>query len=262
MLAAVQRNTKTNPETGTPQPFCMGKSVEPSRAVVMDTEGVLIARLQQGDRDAYEVLVRRYSARMRTVARRLLRNEEDARDAVQDAFMNAFRVLPRFRADAKLSTWLYRIVTNAALVTWRSANRHPEVSLESLLPTFAEDGHHTEPVDPLPVTAEAALQSKETRALVRACIEQLPTQYRAVVILRDIEELDTAEVATMLGITENAVKFRLHRARQALMTLIQHALHCCRNQIHGTGILRRQRQGDDFVIKVTTSEQFSRSFVR
>ena len=208
----------------------------------MDAEAVLIARLQHGDGHAYEVLVRRYSARMLAVARRLLRNEEDARDAVQDAFMNAFRALPRFRADAKLSTWLYRIVTNAALMTLRSANRHPEVSLEPLLPTFAEDGHHTEPVDPLPVTAEAALQSKETRALVRACIEQLPTQYRAVVILRDIEELDTAEVAAMLGITENAVKIRLHRARQALMTLIQHALHCCRNQIHGTGILRMQRQ--------------------
>ena len=205
MLAAIQRNTKTYPETGTPQPFCMRKSAKPSRAVDRDAEGVLIARLQQGERDAYEVLVRRSSARMLAVARRLLRNEEDARDAVQDAFMNAFRALPRFRADAKLSTWLYRIVTNAALMKLRSANRHPEVSLEPLLPTFAEDGHHTEPVDPLPVTAEAALQSKETRALVRAC------------------------------------KVRLHRARQALMTLIQRALHCCRNQTHRTGVLRMQR---------------------
>jgi RNA polymerase sigma-70 factor (ECF subfamily) len=179
---------------------------------------------------------------MLAVARRLLRNEEDARDVVQDAFMNAFRALPRFRADAKLSTRLYRIVTNTALTTLRSANRHPEVGLEPLLPTFDEDGHHTKPVDPLPMNAEAALQSKETRSLVRACIEQLPTQYRAVVILRDIEELDTVEVEAMLGITENAVKIRLHRARQALMTLIQYALHCYRNQIHGTGIFRMQRQ--------------------
>jgi RNA polymerase sigma-70 factor (ECF subfamily) len=204
----------------------MRKSVELSRAVNRDAEGVLIARLQQGERDAYEVLVRRYSARMLAVARRLLRNEEDARDAVQDAFMTAFRVLPRFRADGTLSTWLYRIVTNAALMTLRSTNRHPEVSLEPLLPIFADDGHHTEPVDSLPVTTEAALHSKETRALVRACIEQLPTQYRVVVVLRDIEELDTAETAAMLGITENAVKIRLHRARQALMALIQHAFHC------------------------------------
>jgi RNA polymerase sigma-70 factor (ECF subfamily) len=227
MLAAIQRNATSKLETPTPHPFFRGASFRPSRAVDMDAEGVLIARLQQGDREAYEVLVRRSSARMLAVARRLLRNEEDARDTVQDAFLNAFRALPRFRADAKLSTWLYRIVTNAALLTLRSASRPPAGSREPLLPTFAEDGHHPEPVDLLPVTAEAALQSKETRALVRACIEQLPTRYRAVVILRDIEELDTAETAARLGITENAVKIRLHRARQALMTLIQHALHCC-----------------------------------
>ena len=82
------------------------------------------------------MLVRRYSARMLAVARRLLRNEEDARDAVQEAFMNAFRALPRFRADAKLSTWLHRIVTNAALMKLRSASHRPEVSLEPLLPTL------------------------------------------------------------------------------------------------------------------------------
>lgn len=110
------------------------------------------------------MLVQRYSTQMLTVARRLLRNEEDARDAVQDAFMNAFRALPRFRADAKLSTWLYRIVTNAALMTLRFANRHPEVSLEPLLPTFDEDGHHTELVDPLSVTAEAVLAKYPTHS--------------------------------------------------------------------------------------------------
>jgi RNA polymerase sigma-70 factor (ECF subfamily) len=224
MLAAIQRNPTSNPETFMPHPFFMGASFEPSRAVDMDEEDVLIAHLQQGDGHAYEVLVRRYSAQMLAVARRLLRNEEDARDAVQEAFMNAFRALPRFRANAKLSTWLHRIVTNAALMKLRSANRRPEVSLEPLLPAFDEEGHHAEPVDLLPVTAEAALQSKETRGLVRACIEQLPIQYRTVLILRNIEELDTPEVAAILEITENAVKIRLHRARQALMTVLRKVL--------------------------------------
>src|SRR5262245_10222092 len=136
MLAAMQRNATSNFETPTPHPVFMGASCKPSRAVDIDEDDVLIARLQRGDEHAYEVLVRRYSPRMLAVARRLLRNEEDARDAVQDAFLNAFRALPRFRADAKLSTWLYRIVTNAALMTVRAANRHPEVSLDPLLPTF------------------------------------------------------------------------------------------------------------------------------
>jgi RNA polymerase sigma-70 factor (ECF subfamily) len=214
-------------ETFTSPPFLKRASFEPSRAADMDEESALIARLQQGDEDAYEVLVRRYGAQMLAVARRLLRHEEDARDAVQEAFISAFRALPRFRAEAKLSTWLHRIVTNAALMKLRSANRRPEASLEPLLPTFDEEGHHAEPVDLLSVTADAALLSKETRGFVRACIDQLPTQYRAVLILRDIEELNTAEVAAALEITENAVKTRLHRARQALMTLLHKASTRC-----------------------------------
>jgi RNA polymerase sigma-70 factor (ECF subfamily) len=227
MLAAMQRNTRTNPEVFTPLIFFMEANFTQSRSVEIDEEGALIARLQRGEEDAYEVLVRRYSVQMLAVARRLLRNEDDARDAVQQAFISAFRALPRFRANAKLSTWLHRIVTNAALMKLRSASRRPEVSLEPLLPTFDEEGHHTESMDLLSVTAEAALLSKETRTLVRACIEQLPTQYRAVLILRDIEELDTAEVAAMLEVTENAVKICLHRARQALMTLLHKAsIHC------------------------------------
>lgn len=226
MLAALQQNTTTRPETPTRYPFLVEASSESPHFVDNDEESVLLTHLQQGDEGAYELLVRRYGAQLLAVARRLLRNEEDARDAVQETFISAFRALPRFRADAKLSTWLHRIVTNAALMRLRSASRRPEVSLEPLLPIFDEEGQHAEPVESLTITAETALQSKETRALVRACIEQLPTQYRAVVILRDLEELDTAETAAILGITENAVKIRLHRARQALMTLLHKASAC------------------------------------
>jgi len=92
-----------------------------------------------------------------------------------------------------------------------------------LLPTFDEAGKHAEPVESLSMSTEHVLQSQETRAMVRNCIEQLPAQYREVILLRDINELDTAEVAAMLNITENAVKIRLHRARQALMTLLTQA---------------------------------------
>jgi RNA polymerase sigma-70 factor, ECF subfamily len=183
-------------------------------------EAQLIEGLRCGDDDAFEQLVRQYSSRLLAVARRMLRNEEDARDAVQEAFVSAFRALPRFRADAKLSTWLHRIVMNAALMKLRSAGRRPEVSIEPLLPTFDEEGRHAKPVESLSISTEQVLQSKETRAMVRSCIEQLPTQYREVIMLRDINELDTAEVAEMLRVTENAVKIRLHRARQALMALL------------------------------------------
>jgi RNA polymerase sigma factor (sigma-70 family) len=142
MPAAIRRKTTTTLDTPASHPFFPGARVSPSHIVDMDEEDVLIARLQQRDGRAYEVLVRRYSAQMLAVARHLLRNEADARDAVQDAFLSAFRALPTFRADAKLSTWLHRIVTNAALMKFRAASRRPEVSLEPLLPTFAEDGRH------------------------------------------------------------------------------------------------------------------------
>jgi RNA polymerase sigma-70 factor (ECF subfamily) len=188
------------------------------------TERDLVEALQQGDEASCEVLVRRFGGAMLAVARRLLRNEDDAREAVQDAFLQAFRAIASFRAEARLSTWLHRIVVNAALMRLRSAGRRPEVAIGDLLPQFTEEGGHAESIRPLPVSLDEALECAQIRARVRACIAQLPGQYRAVIMLRDIEELSTAEAATQLGISENAVKIRLHRAHQALRTLLARAL--------------------------------------
>jgi RNA polymerase sigma-70 factor (ECF subfamily) len=187
-------------------------------------EPTLVARLRAGDEAAYEVLVRRHGAAMLAVARRLLRNEEDARDAVQEAFLHVFRAAGEFRADAKLSTWLHRIVVNTALMRLRSAGRRPEGFVADLLPAFDETGHHADPVLPLPASAEDAVGREELRARVRACVAELPAAYRAIVVLRDFEDLSTAEVASLLGISENAAKIRLHRARQALTALLRVAL--------------------------------------
>lgn len=184
------------------------------------SEAQLLARLQIGDEGAYEVLLRRYAGAMLAIARRILRSEHEARDAVQDACLQAFRSIHGFRGEARLSTWLHRIVANAALMRLRSAGRRPEVSIDDLLPTFEEDGHQAGDVQALPVSPEAALESAEARAQVRECLEDFPAQYRAVIVLRDLNELSTAETAAALGITENAVKIRLHRAHQALRTLL------------------------------------------
>lgn len=184
----------------------------------------LVARLRRGENAAFEALVRRHGAAMLAVARRLVRNEEDARDVVQEAFLHAFRAAGEFRADAKVSTWLHRIVVNAALMRLRSASRRPEGHLDDLLPTFDAAGAHAAAVVPLPVTTEDAVAREDLRAHVRACVERLPAAYRAVIVLRDFEDLSTAETATALGISENAAKIRLHRARQALATLVRDAL--------------------------------------
>ncbi|MGH7966890.1 MAG: RNA polymerase sigma factor [Candidatus Binatia bacterium] len=183
-------------------------------------ETTLLVGLRTGDEVAFERLVRAYSGRMLAVARRLLRNEEDARDAVQDAFLSAFRAFDDFAESAQLSTWLHRIVVNAALMKLRTRRRRPEESIDDLLPNFLEDGHHAQPVTEWRETAEVAMQRGETRAIVRECIDRLPETYRTVLLLRDIEDLDTEEAARLLGISSNAVKVRLHRARQALRTLL------------------------------------------
>lgn len=181
----------------------------------------LLEQLRQGDDSAYETLVREYGGRMLAIARRILHHEEDSRDAVQEAFLQAFRSIDRFRGDSNLATWLHRIVTNAALMKLRSTSRHPEVSVEDLLPQFDETGHHTQPVREWSASPSSELLLEESRAQVRACIDRLPAQYREILILRDIEELDTDETAKVLGISTGSVKTRLHRARQALRTLLE-----------------------------------------
>jgi RNA polymerase sigma-70 factor (ECF subfamily) len=184
-------------------------------------EAGLVARLQAGDQDAFEELVRTYGGRLLSVARRFVRNEADAQDVVQAAYLSAFRSLRRFEGGCQLSTWLHRIVVNTALMKLRTRRRKPEESIELLLPSFQNDGHHVEQFSEWGAPADILLDRKETRATVRACIQQLPDNYREVLLLRDIEELPTQDVAQMLKVTPTAVKVRLHRARQALSTLLR-----------------------------------------
>jgi len=191
-----------------------------SQQEVID-EVALLARLRKGDEQAFEVLVRAFGGRLLAVARRLVRNEEDARDVVQSAYLSAFRALDQFEGACQLSTWLHRIVVNTALMKLRSRRRKPEESIEVLLPSFQDDGHHVEQFSDWTTPSDQLLQRAQTRATVHACIDHLPEHYRSVLILRDIEEHSTQEVAEMLTTTQAAVKVRLHRARQALSTLLR-----------------------------------------
>ncbi len=184
-------------------------------------EAVLVTRLRAGDDQAFEQLVRTYGSRLLAVARRFVRNDEDAQDIVQSAYLSAFRALEQFEGNCQLSTWLHRIVVNTALMRLRSRKRKPEESIEDLLPAFQEDGHHAEQFSDWSAPADVLLERRQTRITVRACIERLPENYRTVLLLRDIEERSTQEVAEALSMTPTAVKVRLHRARQALSTLLR-----------------------------------------
>ncbi|MGH7950011.1 MAG: sigma-70 family RNA polymerase sigma factor [Candidatus Binataceae bacterium] len=203
-------------------------------------EARLIAQLRAGDDQAFETLVRKFGARMLATARRYLPNEQDARDAVQEAFISAFNAIGRFHGDSMLSTWLHRIVVNAALMQIRYKRRRPEESIDDLLPNFNEhgrrvlDGEHAEGL------TETILERAETRDMVRRCIEKLPHTYRTVLMLRDIDELDTDQAAQILGVSSNAVKIRLHRARQALKTLLERELSASPSNLQPKTATRRR----------------------
>lgn len=182
-------------------------------------DAALLAALRAGEESAYEQLVRSYGGRLLAVARRLLPNDADAQDAVQDAFLSAFKALPAFDGRSRLSTWLHRIVVNAALMKLRSRARRPEESIDALLPTFKDDGHAAAPGGRWSDSAAVA-ERAEMQQLVREQIMKLPESYRTVLLLRDIEQFDTETVAQMLEVSPAAVKVRLHRARQALRTLL------------------------------------------
>ena len=184
-------------------------------------ESRLVAALRAGDAAAFEVVVRRQSGPMLAAARRILASEDDARDAVQEAFVSAYRGIAGFDGASRLSTWLHRIVVNAALMKLRSRRRRPEEPIDDLLPCFDENGAWTSGMAQQPGSPEVLVASRQTRELVQRCIARLPDSHRVVLVLRDIEDRDTGEVADLLGVTPNAVKIRLHRARQALRTLIE-----------------------------------------
>lgn len=185
-----------------------------------ERDRALLERLRAGEDDAFRELVEANTGPMLAVARRFLRNEDDARDAVQDAFLSAFRALERFEGDALLSTWLHRITINACLMKLRTRRRRPEGRIDDWLPGFLEDGRLAGPRESWQRRADAILESQQSRRLVNDAIGRLPDIYRTVLILRDIEGFDTEQTAEALDLTVPAVKTRLHRARQALKGLL------------------------------------------
>ncbi len=178
-----------------------------------------LAGLRAGDETCYENLVRAYGGRLLRVARRYL-DEEEARDAVQEAFIKAFETIQKFRGQASLYTWLHRIVVNMCLMKLRKAAAHREESIDPHLPAFRKDGHRVNPRPAWAIGADEILQVKELRNLVHSSIARLPASYRFVLMLRDIEGFNSEETADVLGISSNAVKIRLHRARLALRELL------------------------------------------
>lgn len=168
----------------------------------------LVTAARDGDRAAFDELVRVTYAETFTLALRLTGNEEDARDVVQDAYIRAFRGLARFRGDAQFSTWMYRITANCANTHLAKRSKHRHEVLDDHDDLVAQDH----------LAANPQLQADATalRHRLTAALELLPPKLRQVVVLRDIYDLPHEAIATELGISETAAKVRLHRARKKL----------------------------------------------
>lgn len=158
---------------------------------------------------------------MFVLAKRLLGDRALAEDAVQDAFLDAFRALDTFEGRSSLKTWLHRITVNASLAKLRRLKRLSEQPLDAYLPEFDQHGCRTEAPWAHIARVEDVLEREHLRMLVHTNINALPDSYRIVLLLRDIEGYDTSEVSKLLDISESNVKVRLHRARAALKKLLE-----------------------------------------
>ena len=177
-----------------------------------------------GDESAFEALVARFQGRVYRLALRLTGNEGDAEDVLQETFLQAYRGLAAFRGDARFATWLFRIATNAALMQRRARARRPAEPLEEYAPRFDADGRHVLREEDLAQAARAdeILDRERLAERAREGIERLPEIYRMAFVLRDLEEMPTAEVASVLGIDAAAVRQRVHRARLMLRGFLSH----------------------------------------
>ena len=178
-----------------------------------DPDGALVAQLRRGDAGAVEALVGAYGDRVYRLAIRITGNASDAEEVVQDALWTVVRKIDTFRGDSAFGSWLYRIAANGAYQKVRGRRRRTEVSLDDVLPSFHDDGQYTAlSVDWSPTVDDPSRQADLRLALV-AAMDALPGDYRAAVVLRDIEEFSIAEVAEMLGLSVANAKTRVHRGR-------------------------------------------------
>lgn len=176
----------------------------------VETDETLVLRAQKGDTGAFDELVRRYTSIVYRILYKILRHDEDTQDALQDTFVSAYRALPRFRQDARFSTWIYRIATNAALMKAR-ARKTNLVSLDH--PTEDPDAQNAWELPDWSATPDEEIMTSETRRIMEDAIQALPPEQRAAFVLHDIQDLSSAETAQAMGITVSAVNSRLHRAR-------------------------------------------------
>ena len=181
----------------------------PPPAEDREIDHALIRRCQAGDEDAFADLVHRHERRAWRVARQMVPSDEDAQDLAQEAFLRVFRSLDRFDFKHDFTTWLYRIVTNLCIDHLRK--RRPAISTAAV---GDEDEGELDLADGRDLLPSDRLESEETAAEVRACLDALAPHFQSVLVLRELEGLPCTEIAEIVGATHVTVRWRLHRGRK------------------------------------------------
>ncbi len=176
-------------------------------------DDVLVKRVQAGDSEAFEELVRRYERKVYNITYRLMGNEQDASEALQDAFLRAYRFIGKFQFKSSFFTWLYRIATNVSLSKLRKREKVDIVSIDQ---PVNEAGDLSFEIPDVKYGPEKLMQQRELRAALQKAVDELAEDYRSVVVLRDLEGLSNEEVSKVLSLSVAAVKSRLHRGRLVL----------------------------------------------
>jgi RNA polymerase sigma-70 factor (ECF subfamily) len=216
----------------------LASAVLPRTADVdVDGDATLARRIADGDRAAFELLMRRHNRRLYRLARATLRDDAEAEDALQEAYLSAYRSIGRFRGDASLSTWLSRLVVNECLDRLRRHGRRhnivPFVSASDNEPDTMSASRHDAP--------EQALIRAEMRSVLERKLDELPEAFRTVFVLRCVEELSVGETAQCLGIPEATVRTRQFRARSLLRESLARELDMAERDVFQFGGWRCDR---------------------
>ena len=184
----------------------------------------LVQKLQQGDPSGFELIVREYGGYLLNVARRYVANPDDAKDIVQETYLQAFSKIDKFRGEANIRSWLHRITINNALMKIRKDEKLTQITSTFDNNDFIdENGKRVENIKTISISADEMHINIELRSAVKHLIMELPMAYRNILLLRDVEGYSIAETAKLLDISPAAVKTGLHRARNKLKTQLENS---------------------------------------
>ncbi len=185
------------------------------------TDEELVERAVDDDYEAFEELVERYRDKAFRLAFSMVKEEAEAQDVVQEAFLNAYRKLDSYSGEAQFGSWMYRVIVNAALMRLRQRGRRSEIGMDDVSPSVDEEHGAFSEMPTWRMQGDEAAEQQELREQIFAAVGELKPKYQAAFLLREIEGLPVAEIADVLELSEGAVKSRLHRARLHLQAALE-----------------------------------------